>query len=395
MTTSWPEIALGEVAEINPRLTRRLDPDERVTFVPMAAVDATQGLVEDAEERLVSELTGGLTPFESGDVLVAKITPCFENGKIAQAITDTEVAYGSTEFHVVRAEPGRAHQRFLFHYLRQPWVRSVGERRMTGSAGQRRVPEAFLRELKVKLPPVEEQRRLAGVLDAANELRVKRRESLALLDSLTEAMFLDMFGDPVANPHRWPDPTVGGALARIEYGHRFYNESYAERGTRVVRITDVNRSGWLDFDAMPRMALTDAERSKYLLRPGDLIFARSGATVGKVALVRHDDPDCIAGAYFIWMRFRDEVDPVYAKALLASPSIQRIISTTSRQAAQQNFSGPAIKRLPMPLPPTELQLEFARRVQNAERSRDTHLMAAERLDELLASLQHRAFRGEL
>ena len=81
------------------------------------------------------------------------------------------------------------------------------------------------------------------MLDRAEALRAKRRAALAQLDTLTQSLFLDMFGDPVSNPRRWPDPTLGGLLTFQQYGPRFYNESYSAVGMRIVRITDLNEVG--------------------------------------------------------------------------------------------------------------------------------------------------------
>lgn len=252
-----------------------------------------------------------------------------------------------------------------------------------------------LRSAELLLPPIEEQRRIAAILDKADELRAKRREALAHLDSLVQSIFLDMFGDPVVNSAGWPDRRVDGALAFLTYGHRFYDESYSESGTPVVRITDLNEAGDLDFSSMPRMALTEDERKAYRVNVGDLLFARSGATVGKVALVRTGDPECIAGAYFVWLRFGDEVHPEYARAVLTSARVRTMIAKQSRQAAQQNFSGPAIKRLPMPVPPAQLQAEFAVVVERVRTQTARHQQAGRDLDALFASLQQQAFSGAL
>jgi len=252
-----------------------------------------------------------------------------------------------------------------------------------------------LKKLPVPLPPLAEQRRIAEVLGRAEALRAKRRATLAQLDSLTQSLFLDLFGEPVSNPKKWPDPTLGGLLAFQQYGPRFYNESYSPDGIRIVRITDLSEEGVLDFSSMPRLLVSDEDREKYALRPGDLIFARTGATVGKVALIQPNDPPCIAGAYFITMRFKDSLVPIYARAVLTAPSVRAIVAKRSRQAAQQNFSGPGLRQLPMPLPPVELQREFARRVGAAEKLKTAQRASLAELDALFASLQHRAFRGEL
>jgi type I restriction enzyme S subunit len=249
--------------------------------------------------------------------------------------------------------------------------------------------------VSVPLPDKAAQRRIAGILDRADALRAKRRAALAQLDSLTQSVFSTMFGDPVANPKEWPNPKLGGLLTFQQYGPRFYNEPYSQSGVRIVRITDLSETGDLDFGAMPRMDVSDDDKAKFMLKAGDLIFARTGATVGKVALIREEHPPCIAGAYFIRMRFRHELNPTYAQAVLRSPSIRAIVAKQSRQAAQQNFSGPSLRRLPMPLPPAELQRDFERYSDECRRQADLYSTASAELDALAHSLVQRAFRGEL
>lgn len=293
--------------------------------------------------------------------------------------------------HVI-PDPKAAEVRYLFHALSNQVANIVA--RGVGGA-QPNISQGIVRELALPLPPLPEQRRIADVLDRAEALRANRRAALAQLDTLAQSIFIDMFGDPVKNPKGWPNPTLGGLLSFQQYGPRFYNESYSAEGTRIVRITDLSEDGTLNFSAMPRLLVSDSDVSQYGLHPGDLIFARTGATVGKVALIQPDDPPCIAGAYFITMRFASTVEPTYARAVLNAPSIRAIVAKRSRQAAQQNFSGPGLRQLPMPLPPVGLQREFARRGAAVEKLKAAHRASLAELDALFASLQYRAFRGEL
>jgi type I restriction enzyme S subunit len=361
----------------------------------MAAISAEEAKVTSATDRPYAEVRRGYTYFETGDVLVAKITPCFENGKITEAVLPRQYGFGSTEFHVVRPTSGKLHGRYLHHFLRQARIRVEGERRMTGSGGQRRVPEDFLAHLSIPLPPLPEQRRIAAILDQADALRAKRREALVQLDSLTQSIFIEMFGDPASNPKGWPDSGLGDAVQLMQYGPRFYDEAYSVDGVRIARITDLSEEGDLDFDSMPRMDVTPKDLTQFALQPGDLIFARTGATVGKVALYREGDPPCIPGAYFIRMKFRRDLMPDYVANLLKSSSVREMVTLKSRQAAQQNFSGPGLRRLPLPVPPLALQETFATRIQAVESLKATHRAALAELDALFASLQHRAFAGTL
>lgn len=203
-------VPLAEVALINPTFgATSVSADELVDFLPMSAVDAERSVACAVESRPFNDVQKGYTNFADGDILLAKITPCFENGKIAQVRTRTSFGFGSTEFHVLRAAPDKLDGRYLVHFLRRAKVRDDGEKKMTGSAGQRRVPKHFLESLAIPLPPLPEQRRIAAILDQADALRAKRREALAQLDGLTQSIFIELFGDPVSNPRRWRQCAVG------------------------------------------------------------------------------------------------------------------------------------------------------------------------------------------
>ena len=136
-----------------------------VSFIAMADVSET-GVIDNFELRKASS---GYTPFAVGDVLVAKITPCFENGKgaLVQELP-TRCGLGSTEFHVLRARPYTS-ERYLYHLTRTAQFRARGEGLMSGSAGQRRVPTEFFGRYAVRVPPLEEQHRIAEILDAIDE----------------------------------------------------------------------------------------------------------------------------------------------------------------------------------------------------------------------------------
>ena len=213
---------LPEVSEINPKFVGTLSSNATVGFVPMAAVSESTRRIEQEQERTYREVAKGYTPFRNGDVIVAKITPCFENGKMALVDLEHEYGFGSTEFHVIRPDLSRVDPRYLFHFLGQEELRRKGQARMTGSAGQRRVPKSFYERLEILLLPLAEQRRIAAILDAADALRAKRRAALGKLDALVQAVFLEMFGDPVRNERGWETKKLGeiGVLERGKSQHR-------------------------------------------------------------------------------------------------------------------------------------------------------------------------------
>ncbi|MGY4308371.1 type I restriction enzyme S subunit [Bradyrhizobium sp. USDA 4369] len=249
--------------------------------------------------------------------------------------------------------------------------------------------------LSVLLPSLSEQRRIAAILDKADALRRKRRRAIELIDQLVHSIFSEMFGDPVKNPFGIPSATLGELNVEMSYGPRFYNERYSEEGVRIVRITDLAENGELDFEAMPRLDVSAAEFEAHRSNPGDLLFARTGATVGKVALITEENPPTIPGAYFIRLRFPDTIEPAFAWFALRSPSVQSIIAEGSRQSAQQNFSGPGLRRLPFLIPPIVQQNEFLDKVDRAKKERRSQEKQYVHLETLFGALQHNAFLGQL
>lgn len=165
--TGWTMVRLSDIVSINPSLTAHLDDDLEVSFVPMKAVEAMSGRVDLSETRRAREVRKGYTSFYSGDVLWAKITPCMENGKVAVIRNlKNDVGFGSTEFHVLRPFARGVTAEWLFFFLTQQSVRQDARKHMTGSAGQLRVPTAYLADLIVPLPPRVEQRAIVVKIEA-------------------------------------------------------------------------------------------------------------------------------------------------------------------------------------------------------------------------------------
>jgi type I restriction enzyme S subunit len=182
----WSGALLSEVCEINPAkpFTDDLKADELVTFVPMPAVDADAGVITSPQVRRFSDVRKGFTAFRNGDVIMAKITPCMENGKaaIASGLTNG-LGFGSTEFHVLRST-GAVLAGLVYYFIRQESFRRAAESEMTGSVGQKRVPVEFLRFSEIPLPPFAEQERIVAKV---GELLVRvnvAREHLARVPAI-------------------------------------------------------------------------------------------------------------------------------------------------------------------------------------------------------------------
>ena len=165
-------VPLSSVAAVNPPRRKKLLPSCNASFVPMDAVSATAGSIDWMGERSVGEIGNGFTAFEDDDVIWAKITPCMQNGKCAVAKSLTNgLGFGSTEFHVVRSlDKQIVLPEYIWVILRLRSVRQAAQRYFTGSAGQQRVPEDFLRNLFIPLPDAPIQEKIVTDVLAAREL---------------------------------------------------------------------------------------------------------------------------------------------------------------------------------------------------------------------------------
>ena len=395
----WPVETIDVVAQVNPKLAAadRPDLDEIVCFVPMAAVSEETLSIEAQAERPFSEVGKGYTPFKRGDVLVAKITPCFENGKMALADNLAhELGFGTTEFHVFRPAE-RITGPYLFNLLRAPYVRKAGATKMKGAAGQRRVPADFFAALQIPLPPLVEQKRIAGILDAADALRAKRREALAQLDTLIQSTFRDMFGDPVTNPMGW---------TKVRSGELFLLPPKigtitpaAGRGYLVVRVGEVGESR-IAFERCGRVEISEKDFAKFRLERGDTVIARAIGSknhLGKASFFADFDEATVIDSHV--MRLRPDpikCDGLWFYSLISSDRGKVLLQQTGGATAVQfNINAKQASSVQVALPPLDLQHRFAAIAESVERQKARQRAHLAELDTLFASLQSRAFRGDL
>ncbi len=389
------------IAEINPRISSQLNLDTEVSFVPMSAVSEISASVVAEEFRVASECLKGFTPFQRNDVLVAKITPCFENGKIVIGNIHHEFGFGSTEFHVVRPKADQLDPRYLLHYLRQPHFRLQGERRMTGSAGQRRVPAKFLSTFHIPLPTLKEQRRIAAILDAADNLRVKRRAALSELDTLLRSLFLDMFGDP--EKMEWPIKTIAdvalqkqGSIRTGPFGSQLLHSEFVAEGIRVLGIDNVVANEFRAGEARFITPEKYRQLKRYTVQPGDVLITIMG-TCGRCAVVPDNIGTAINTKHLCCITLDPEkCIPAFLHAYFLLHSMARIhLERSAKGAIMAGLNMAIIKKLPIPIPPLDLQHRFAAIAQSVEQQKTRMRAHLAELDTLFASLQSRAFNGEL
>ena len=391
----WHAHAIGEVAQVNPKLATADRPGlyDKVSFVPMASVSEETMSIAVHEERPFSEVAKGYTPFRRGDVLVAKITPCFENGKMALADDlPHELGFGTTEFHVFRPSE-RVTGPYLFNFLRVPWLRNAGAMKMRGAAGQRRVPVDFFTSVQIPIPPLAEQQRIAGILDAADALRAKRREALAQLDTLLQSTFLELFGDPVTNPMKW-DTSALGDVGEVITGNTPSRKRPEYYGHHIEWIKSDNIND-------PSFILTEAEER---LSVAGKAVARTSPSGSILVTCIAGSPSCIGNAAIAdrEVAFNQQINAFVPGERIALWFAfgafwvgKRLVQRVSTDSMKGMVSKSAFSAISIPIPPMSLQSRFAAVAESVERQKASQRAHLAELDTLLASLQSRAFRGKL
>jgi len=387
----WPKVALGELM---PGRGESVDPanhpSETFDLYSIPAFDSRQP--EVLEGAQIGSTKQVVAP---DDVLLSKIVPHIRRAWVVGKNRGRRMI-GSSEWIVFRN--ARMFPGFMRHLLVEDRFHAKFMSTVSGVGGSLlRARPAHVAKIVIPLPPLAEQRRIAGVLDRAEALRAKRRAALAQLDSLTQSLFLDLFGDPPTNPKGWPKVELG-EVVKLVGGYAFKSEEFAAEGNAVVRISNLTGDG-IDLDGIAR--IPNAKLGKgvgYKIQPGDILIAMSGATTGKLGVVPLElSEDLYLNQRVGNYRIRDaaRIQREFLLGLLCSPFYQRFLWQLAAGVAQPNVSGWQLESAVVPLPPISLQREFARRVTAVEALKTTQRASLAELDALFATLQHRAFRGEL
>ena len=283
---------------------------------------------------------------------------------------------------------------YLRHWLQSFEFRSQITREVTGIA-QKNFGPSHLKRLRISLPPLAEQKRIAGILDAADALRVKRRESLAQLDTLLQSTFLDMFGDPVTNPMGWETHALQELIQPdrpITYGILKPGPDI-KGGVPYVRVVDIKNEQVLTDQLRRTTQEIASQYKRSQLIAGDLLMSIRGH-VGRMAIV----PATGAGANITQDTARLALfaaDPAYVMQCISTPGMQQHMARRTKGVAVKGINLGDVKKIPIPVPSLDLQHRFAAIVESVEQQKASQCAHLDELNTLFGSLQSRSFRGDL
>lgn len=341
-----------------------------------------------------SRLGPSTYPFETGTVLYSKLRPYLNKVVIAE-----EDGFATTELVPLRCDPKKIIPAYLAYFLRSPEFLGFAKTLVAGAKMPRMVMSKFWR-FTVPVPPIPEQRRIAAILDQAEALRAKRRAALAKLDALAQSIFIEMFGDPVVNPMKWPDTTPLGDVADIASGITIGRNLNGLTTREVPYLAVVNvQDREIRLDVLKTTEATEVEIAKFRLQKNDLLLTEGGDPdkLGRGSLWHGEMAECIHQNHVFRVRLTSrEVHPLFLNWLVGSRRGKTYFFKSAKQTTGiASINMTQLRGFPLLLPPMTLQQRFAEQMDLVDHLKADHRASLAHLDALFASLQHRAFRGEL
>jgi type I restriction enzyme S subunit len=332
---------------------------------------------------------------EPGDILFSHINSAELVGKCAVYRGVPECLVHGMNLLCLRPNKSLLDSNYAQWLIRSAGFRGKLSNFVNKAVNQASVSIGNLITIPVAVPSLMEQRRIAAILDKADALRQKRRTALQKLDSLTQSIFLDMFGDPATNPKGWPITTIRELLESASYGS---SEKASDTGKYpMLRMNNLTFDGRMNLSALKYIDLPAEQEERWLVREGDILFNRTNSPdlVGKTAVFRHPEPMAYAG-YLVRLRVNQEATSEFISAFLNSRYGKATLRGMCKSIiGMANINATEVQTIRIPKPPVELQRTFARLVIEMETHKRRQLSSEASMDAQFSSLQHRAFRGEL
>lgn len=323
--------------------------------------------------------------FEPRTVLYSKLRPYLNKVVVAD-----EAGFATTELVPLRCNPDEVHPEYLAYFLRSDEFLRFATEVVAGAKMPRMVMSEFW-NFQVPVPPLPKQRHIAAILNQADALRAKRREALAQLDSLTQSIFIEMFGDPASNSLNLP-------LASLSELGSWHSGGTPPRGEERYFIGDIP---WFSSGELEKMYISRStehiseeavrQTSAKLVPSGALMLGMYDTAALKASITT---VDCSCNQAIAFAKIRPEIAEtvyVYYAIIVGREHFRRL----QRGVRQKNLNLSMIRDIQIPAPTIDHQQVFSKRVQALETIKAAHQTALTELDSLFASLQHRAFRGEL
>lgn len=383
----WVESTLGNLAKIERTTVQPEEIQTGTTYLGLEHI-TSEGQFTEVKSVEAGELASNKFAFNDEHLLYGKLRPYLK--KIARP---KFAGVCSTDILPILPGP-KVDRNFLYYYLRQPSYIELATTRATGANLPRLSPKE-LAEFSIFIPPLEEQRRIAAILDKADAVRRKRQEAIALTEELLRSAFLEMFGDPGKNPHRWTTGCIGD-IAEIVTDGTHQTPTRSESGVMLLSARNI-KNGYIDIsediDFVPQDEY-ERLRKSYNPKPQDVLISCSGS-VGRVTVVRDFGSFSMVRSVAVVRPKLALINSEFLESLLHSAYLRASMVKGAKQSSQANLFQGAIKELPVILPPLSLQEQWQTFKLRVRETAKRYLQMKDSQTELFNSLLQRAFLGEL
>lgn len=360
--SKWEEKRLEDIIDVNPPV--KLKKGEVYPFIDIDKVSPTKRSVTNEETKIYDGQSS--SKFCNGDTVFSRITPCLENRKIAKVSIEGEAAFGSTEFYVFRAKKKKADERFTYYLTSSDAVVLPAINSMTGASGRQRADRRFIQRLKLNLPDLPTQKKIADVLSAYDDLIEANSRRIELLEQVAQELYKEWFVR-----FRFP----GYENVKFENGlpegwqiKRLADFCYVTDGTHdtpkpvnegVPLITGrCISSGFIDFSVAYNISEADHQdiKKRSGLKSGDILFSNIG-TVGNSCIVDYDREFSVKNVII----FKPETlrDTTYLYYWMTSSTMQEIFATQTNGASQQFVGLTFMRRYKLIVPKDDVLNAFA------------------------------------
>lgn len=384
----WPTAQLKKAAP-NASSKIKFKPFDEVWHLNLDQIESHTGEIINKKMAPASSAGNSTYTFDDKNVLYSKLRPYLN-----KVVCPDEPGIATTELVPLCPHPKFLDRKFFTYYLRSHQFVNFASAMVAGAKMPRIIMAKFW-DYKIPLPPLSEQRQIVKILDQADRLRKLRAEADKKAERILPSLFIKMFGDPVTNPKGWETKSlIQVCIDKPQYGANASAAEWSEGKPRYVRITDIQNNGQLSQNNIVTLNLDNW--GPYQLEEGDLLFARSGNTVGKTYLYQPDDGLCAYAGYLV--RFKpdfEQVDPVYLFAFTQTDYYKSWVEARKRVAGQPNINGKEYSAFSILAPPLPLQQKFSDLLKNLYSVRKNTDNSFIQQEVLFNNILHRAFTGGL
>ena len=383
----WKEVELNEVALLSRDSVKPEHIKTNELYLGLESLEAT-GACNPIKTTL-GALKSNKYTFSENHILYGKLRPYLR--KIVQPEFK---GICSTDIIPILPLKDKIDTRYLYHYLRSDNMVQFATSRCSG-ANLPRISPKQINKFKIPLPPLPIQKKIAAILDAADDYRKKTKALLDKYDELTQSIFLDMFGDPVRNEKGLKKGTIRDIVTEVKYGtssKAIENGSYP-----YLRMNNIDYKGYMNYEKLKYIDVSEKDKTKYIVKKGDVLFNRTNSKelVGKTGIITHNKEMIIAG-YLIRIRLKDEHNPYFLWSHLNSRwGKLTLMNMCKNIVGMANINAQELQNIPILLPPTNLQNAFATKIESIALNKIELTKQIDKSEQLFQSLLQRAFMGEL